>query len=64
MFKLLVILLAAAVFGYYAYRSFSGRDFFTGREVKEISCTMEAKLCPDGSAVGRVGPNCEFAACP
>ncbi len=25
---------------------------------------MEAKLCPDGSAVGRTGPNCEFAACP
>ena len=28
------------------------------------ACTMEAKLCPDGSAVGRSGPNCEFAACP
>ena len=27
-------------------------------------CTMEAKICPDGSAVGRTGPNCEFAACP
>ncbi len=29
-----------------------------------ISCTMEAKLCPDGSYVGRIGPNCEFASCP
>lgn len=29
-----------------------------------IACTMEAKLCPDGSSVGRTGPNCEFAACP
>ncbi len=28
------------------------------------ACTMEAKICPDGSAVGRTGPNCEFAACP
>lgn len=28
------------------------------------ACTMEAKLCPDGSAVGRTGPNCEFATCP
>jgi len=27
-------------------------------------CTMEAKLCPDGSAVGRTGPDCEFAPCP
>jgi len=27
-------------------------------------CTMDAKMCPDGSYVGRVGPNCEFALCP
>jgi hypothetical protein len=27
-------------------------------------CTTEAKVCPDGSAVGRSGPSCEFAACP
>jgi hypothetical protein len=29
-----------------------------------IACTQEAKLCPDGSAVGRTGPKCEFAPCP
>lgn len=29
-----------------------------------VACTMEAKLCPDGSSVGRTGPNCEFTACP
>ncbi len=28
------------------------------------ACTQEAKLCPDGSSVGRTGPNCEFAQCP
>ena len=28
------------------------------------ACTEEAKICPDGSAVGRTGPNCEFAICP
>ena len=28
------------------------------------ACTQEAMICPDGSAVGRTGPNCEFAACP
>lgn len=32
--------------------------------VESVACTMDAKLCPDGSAVGRTGPNCEFAACP
>ena len=29
-----------------------------------IACTQEAKLCPDGSYVGRTGPNCEFTECP
>lgn len=28
------------------------------------ACTLEARLCPDGSSVGRVGPSCNFAACP
>ncbi|MFA6536215.1 MAG: hypothetical protein WC250_03455 [Candidatus Paceibacterota bacterium] len=30
----------------------------------QIACTMEARLCPDGSYVGRVGPKCEFSPCP
>ena len=29
-----------------------------------IVCTMDVKLCPDGSYVGRTGPNCEFTPCP
>lgn len=29
-----------------------------------VACTMEAKICPDGSAVGRTGPQCEFTPCP
>jgi hypothetical protein len=29
-----------------------------------IACAMDAKLCPDGSHVGRVAPNCEFEKCP
>ena len=29
-----------------------------------IACTADAKQCPDGSWVGRTGPNCEFTACP
>lgn len=34
-----------------------------GRGTEESGCTMEAKICPDGSAVGRSGPSCEFAPC-
>lgn len=32
--------------------------------ITPTACTEEAKVCPDGSAVGRTGPDCEFAACP
>lgn len=31
---------------------------------KQMACTEEAKVCPDGSAVGRTGPSCTFAPCP
>ncbi|MFI5241074.1 MAG: hypothetical protein ACHQUA_01435 [Microgenomates group bacterium] len=27
------------------------------------ACTLEAKICPNGTSVGRTGPNCEFAEC-
>lgn len=29
-----------------------------------VACTMDVKQCPDGSYVGRTGPNCEFEKCP
>jgi benzodiazapine receptor len=28
-----------------------------------VYCTQEVKICPDGSYVGRVAPDCEFAPC-
>jgi len=49
-----VILLAGAVYLVFV--------LITGN--KQVACTMEAKICSDGSAVGRTGPNCEFAPCP
>ena len=29
-----------------------------------VACTMDSKVCPDGTVVGRVPPTCEFAPCP
>ena len=29
-----------------------------------VACTADAKECSDGSFVGRIGPDCEFAECP
>jgi hypothetical protein len=53
-----VVAIAATVGGALYFRGYPGNN---GRQV---ACTMEAKLCPDGSAVGRTGSNCEFAECP
>lgn len=35
-----------------------------GHTSAPVACTAEAMQCPDGSWVGRTGPNCDFAACP
>lgn len=41
------------------------KDITTPTEEEEaVFCTMDAKECPDGSYVGRIPPNCEFAPCP
>jgi hypothetical protein len=51
----IILVLVGVVYGaYYIQRN----------NHKPVACTTEAKLCPDGSSVGRTGPNCEFAACP
>lgn len=60
MTKIIYLLIGIAVIGSLLY-------VFTSTGVnmpQEVACTMEAKICPDGSAVGRTGPNCEFAPCP
>ncbi len=54
----LLIILAVFVFAGIYFSSSSSTPSM------EVPCTMEAKICPDGSAVGRSGPLCEFAECP
>lgn len=56
-FFILVILALGGL--YFMYRKDSNPLI-----LEQVACTMEAKICPDGTAVGRSGPNCEFAACP
>ncbi len=34
------------------------------RKSVDAGCTQEARMCPDGSSVGRIAPYCEFAECP
>jgi len=39
-------------------------EYKNPKEAEPVICTADAKLCPDGSYVGREGPNCEFKECP
>jgi hypothetical protein len=39
-------------------------EYKNPKEQEPVACTMEAKLCPDGSYVGRIPPDCEFEKCP
>lgn len=59
--KILLIILSVVVAG-------AGIAVYTLRPssvpTEPVACTMDAKICPDGSAVGRSGPKCEFAPCP
>jgi hypothetical protein len=34
------------------------------RTSQPVACPLDAKMCPDGTAVGRTGPSCQFPACP
>lgn len=54
--KIIIVIIAIGAVGFVVWReNFKLRD--------QIACTMEAKLCSDGSYIGRTGPNCEFAPC-
>jgi hypothetical protein len=41
----------------------NGVSFVNSSREKPGFCTDDAKICPDGSVVGRVGANCEFQSC-
>lgn len=60
----LIVILALLLIGggIYAYKNRAGGP--EGDGDNNLACTMDAKLCPDGSYVGRIGPDCQFALCP
>lgn len=63
--KLVISLLSAALFVGILIAFINPQITIVPHEDSDaIGCTMEALQCPDGSYVGRTGPNCEFAACP
>jgi hypothetical protein len=59
---ILIVIVIIITGGIFWWQKDNISNLFFGESPK--ACTQEAKLCPDGSYVGRTGPNCEFAPCP
>ncbi len=60
----LVALVVGSAIGYYVGYDHGFEKAVPPGDGGGIACTADAKLCPDGSYVGRVSPKCEFAQCP
>ena len=54
--SIILIVLVVSVGVWLSLKLMTGED--------SIVCTMDAKLCSDGSYVGRVPPDCDFTPCP
>ena len=61
MIKNIIIAVVGIIFASLLYIAFVPA---TSPFVGPVACTEEAMICPDGTAVGRTGPTCEFAPCP
>jgi len=61
---MIIVVAAVLIFGgVFAYQYFAIQKE-NNQQQNPTACTEEAKVCPDGSSVGRTGPNCEFTECP
>ena len=59
----LALVLVVFAFGYYLGTRHTDFEILFPHE-EGVFCTADAKICPDGTAVGRTGPHCDFAPCP
>ncbi len=62
-FVLLGIVVVLTVVVLFVYGPVARKMAEVPRE-REVFCTQDAMVCPDGSYVSRRGPDCEFASCP
>jgi hypothetical protein len=53
--EVIAIIFVLVIFGIFIFYSL---------EKEQVACTEDLKLCPGGTGVGRVAPNCNFAPCP
>jgi hypothetical protein len=58
-----IIIILIGISGVYfltAGRDLQPRNAGNGVTEEPVYCTMDAFECPDGTWIGRTGPNCEF----
>ncbi len=56
-----ILAIVLSIISYYIYRNY---PYGAPIPPQQLACTLEAKICPDGTSVGRSGPRCEFSPCP
>jgi hypothetical protein len=62
--KFVIIGIVIAALLLIAGSSFAAYHYIKKPQKQKVACTQEIRVCPDGSNVGRTGPNCSFAPCP
>ncbi|NCN52271.1 hypothetical protein GW943_00450 [Candidatus Parcubacteria bacterium] len=60
-FLYIILMIALISAMYVAYEQLNKKDSAVDGDA--VMCTADAMICPDGTAVGRTGPQCEFV-CP
>jgi hypothetical protein len=64
-FVIILVIALVVLAAYFMFWRNEAEDGILNGEEDQVFCTADAKLCPDGSYVGRVPTNnCEFAPCP
>lgn len=64
MVLVVILLMLLGIVAYFVNGSDDMNPTPTAPPGEPVACTLDAKQCPDGSYVGRIPPNCEFAPCP
>lgn len=63
-FQIWILVFIAVLFAaLLTFKPTKSREYVVRYTPEPVYCTMDAKLCPDGTSVGRVGPKCDFAPC-
>lgn len=56
--------LVLIVVAFVLYQPKNAQNSNLEQNTNQAACAQDAKICPDGSTVGRVPPDCQFSTCP